>query len=195
MHYVDEGEGVTLLMLHGNPSWSFLYRKMILRLRGDFRCVAPDFPGFGLTETPSGYGFTPREHSENIERFVDKLGLIDLTLVVQDWGGRTYPTPAATKVLSANGCTAVPQTPILDRRAPRPALRSRSPHTGSLPGPFLSVCTRAPSTVNASSRSRTPFDLAGSIATLRRTCSTSSGELRSIPDGIMRSQSNRTDVR
>jgi haloalkane dehalogenase len=87
MHYVDEGKGETLLMLHGNPSWSFLYRKMIVRLRGDFRCVAPDFPGFGLTETPPGYGFTPREHSDNIERFVDNLGLSDVTLIVQDWGG------------------------------------------------------------------------------------------------------------
>ncbi|MCZ6531755.1 MAG: alpha/beta fold hydrolase [SAR324 cluster bacterium] len=87
MHYVDEGEGETLLMLHGNPSWSFLYRKMILKLRGNFRCIVPDYPGFGLTETPPGYGFTPGEHSENIERFVDKLGLRDMTLIVQDWGG------------------------------------------------------------------------------------------------------------
>ena len=87
MHYVDEGEGETLLMLHGNPTWSFLYRKMILKLRGNFRCVAPDYPGFGLTEAPSGYGFTPGEHSENIERFADKLGLRDVTLIAQDWGG------------------------------------------------------------------------------------------------------------
>ena len=87
MHYVDEGEGETLLLLHGNPSWSFLYRKMILRLRENFRCVAPDYPGFGLTEAPPGYGFTPGEHSENIERFVDKLELRDVTFVVQDWGG------------------------------------------------------------------------------------------------------------
>jgi haloalkane dehalogenase len=87
MHYVDEGHGENLLMLHGNPSWSFLYRKLILRLRGTFRCIAPDYPGFGLTEAPAGYQFTPREHSENIEKFVDKLGITDLTLVVQDWGG------------------------------------------------------------------------------------------------------------
>ena len=87
MHYVDEGKGETLLMLHGNPSWSFVYRKMISRLRGNFRCVAPDYPGFGLTEAPSGYGFTPGEHSENIELFADKLGLRDVTLVAQDWGG------------------------------------------------------------------------------------------------------------
>ena len=87
MHYVDEGEGETLLLLHGNPSWSFVYRKMILRLRENFSCVAPDYPGFGLTEAPPGYGFTPGEHSENIERFVDKLELRDMTFVVQDWGG------------------------------------------------------------------------------------------------------------
>lgn len=87
MHYVDEGDGETVLMLHGNPSWSFLYRKMILRLRGDFRCVAPDYPGFGLTEAPPGYGFTPGEHSGNVERFADVLGLRDTTLIVQDWGG------------------------------------------------------------------------------------------------------------
>ena len=87
MHYVDEGNGENLLMLHGNPSWSFLYRKLILSLRDTFRCIAPDYPGFGLTETPPGYQFTPREHSENIENFVDKLGIKDLTLVVQDWGG------------------------------------------------------------------------------------------------------------
>ena len=86
-HYVDEGQGENLLMLHGNPSWSFLYRKLILRLRDDFRCIAPDYPGFGLTEAPPDYQFTPREHSDNIEKFVDKLGLKDLTLVVQDWGG------------------------------------------------------------------------------------------------------------
>lgn len=87
MHYVDEGQGETLLMLHGNPSWSFLYRKMILKLRGSFRCVAPDYPGFGLTEAPLDYGFTPGEHSQQIERFVDRLGLTDITLVMQDWGG------------------------------------------------------------------------------------------------------------
>lgn len=87
MHYVDEGEGEVLLMLHGNPSWSFLYRKMILALKGSYRCVAPDYPGFGLTEAPPGYAFTPREHSEQIEKFVGQLGLSDITLVMQDWGG------------------------------------------------------------------------------------------------------------
>ena len=87
VHYVDEGEGDVLLMLHGNPTWSFLYRKMIAKPQGTFRCVAPDHPGFGLSESPKGYGFTPREHSVILERFVDELQLTKLTMIVQDWGG------------------------------------------------------------------------------------------------------------
>jgi len=87
IHYVDEGSGETLLLLHGNPSWSFLYRKIIAALRSDFRCVALDYPGYGMSDAPPGYGFTPREHSLVLERFVDRLGLSDLTLMVQDWGG------------------------------------------------------------------------------------------------------------
>ncbi len=71
LHDVDEGQGDVLLMLYGNSSWSFLYRKIIVRLHDGFRCVAPDYPRFGLSEAPSGYGFTPREHSDCIERFAD----------------------------------------------------------------------------------------------------------------------------
>jgi pimeloyl-ACP methyl ester carboxylesterase len=50
------------LLLHGNPSWSFLYRKIIIELRRDVRCVAPDFPGYGMSDAPAGYGYTPAEH-------------------------------------------------------------------------------------------------------------------------------------
>jgi len=87
IHYIDEGVGETLLLLHGNPSWSFLYRKIIAALKGEFRCVALDFPGYGMSDAPPAYGYTPREHSEILERFVDHLGLTDLTIMVQDWGG------------------------------------------------------------------------------------------------------------
>lgn len=87
VHYVDEGAGETLLLLHGNPSWCFLYRKIIAGARDDFRCVALDFPGYGMSDAPPGYGFTPREHSEVLEHFVDRLGLRDVTMMIQDWGG------------------------------------------------------------------------------------------------------------
>jgi len=89
IHYIDEGSGQSLLLLYGNPSWCFLYRKIIAALKSEFRCVAPDQPGYGISEAPPGFGFTPREHSAMLEQFVDHLGLRDLIIMVQDWGGPT----------------------------------------------------------------------------------------------------------
>jgi len=59
VHYVDEGGGPPLLLLHGNPTWSFLYRDIIIGLRDRYRCIAPDHPGFGLSRAAPGYGYTP----------------------------------------------------------------------------------------------------------------------------------------
>jgi haloalkane dehalogenase len=87
VHYVDEGSGPPLLMLHGNPTWSFLYRELIQGLRGRFRCIAPDYPGFGLSSAPPGYGYTPAEHADVLERLLLELDLRDARLMVQDWGG------------------------------------------------------------------------------------------------------------
>ena len=87
VHYVDEGSGPTLLLLHGNPTWSFLYREIILGLRDRYRCVAVDYPGFGLSTAASGYGFTGAEHADVLERLVSRLDLTDVTMMVQDWGG------------------------------------------------------------------------------------------------------------
>ncbi|MEQ8997068.1 MAG: alpha/beta fold hydrolase [Coleofasciculus sp. B1-GNL1-01] len=87
VHYVDEGSGATLLFLHGNPTWSFLYRHIIAELKADFRCVAVDYPGFGLSEAAAGYGFTPQEHAWVIEEFINQLDLQEIILFVHDWGG------------------------------------------------------------------------------------------------------------
>jgi haloalkane dehalogenase len=87
VHYVDEGSGPPLLLLHGNPTWSFLYREIILGLRDRYRCIAPDFPGFGLSRAAPGYTFTPAEHAIVLERLLLHLGLADVTMMVQDWGG------------------------------------------------------------------------------------------------------------
>lgn len=87
IHYVDIGTGPTLLFLHGNPAWSFQWRDLINGLHGSFRCVALDYPGFGMSSVSAEYGFTPREQSHVVEEFVDRLGLQDITLVMQDWGG------------------------------------------------------------------------------------------------------------
>src|SRR4051794_30742060 len=87
VHYVDEGSGPPLLLLHGNPTWSFLYRDVIKGLRDRFRCIAPDYPGFGLSEAAPGYGFTPAEHARVLERLIQQLDLNGVTMMVQDWGG------------------------------------------------------------------------------------------------------------
>lgn len=87
VHYVDEGAGPTLLFLHGNPTWSFLWRDVIVALRDDFRCVAMDYPGFGLSEAKPGYRYLPEQHADVVTGFVDALGLEHVTLVAQDWGG------------------------------------------------------------------------------------------------------------
>jgi pimeloyl-ACP methyl ester carboxylesterase len=87
IHYVDEGQGQTILFLHGNPSWLFQWRDLITGLRGSYRCVALDYPGFGMSTAPAGFGYTPLEESRVVEEFVDRLGLHNVTLVMQDWGG------------------------------------------------------------------------------------------------------------
>src|SRR3990170_3915411 len=88
MHYVDEGAGDPVLLLHGEPTWAYLYRKMIPSLAAVARVVAPDYLGFGRSDKPTriedySYDF----HFGSIERFADELDLRGATLVVQDWGG------------------------------------------------------------------------------------------------------------
>jgi haloalkane dehalogenase len=74
-------------MCHGNPTWSFLYRNVILGLRDRFRCVAVDYPGFGLSDRPDGYGYTAAEHAGVVGKLVDQLGLEQFIVMGQDWGG------------------------------------------------------------------------------------------------------------
>jgi len=87
VHYVDEGAGPPILFLHGNPTWSFLYRGIIIRLRKKFRCIALDYPGFGLSARPENYGYTPQEHADVVSALVRHLDLKNLTIMGQDWGG------------------------------------------------------------------------------------------------------------
>jgi haloalkane dehalogenase len=87
VHYVDEGSGPILLMLHGNPVWSFVYREVIAVLRERFRCIALDSPGFGLSTGAPGYRYLAQDHAALLVSFLDRLGLSGLTLVGHNWGG------------------------------------------------------------------------------------------------------------
>ena len=81
VHYVDEGAGDPILFLHGNPTWSFLYRGIIIRLKQKYRCIAVDYPGFGLSEAPENYGYTPGEHAGIVRDLVQHLDLKALHLI------------------------------------------------------------------------------------------------------------------
>ena len=87
IHYVDEGEGTPIFMIHGNPTWSFLYRDVVRELRDHFRCVAIDLPGMGLSPAPDGFGFRAAEHARVVAELVEHLDLRDYLLLGQDWGG------------------------------------------------------------------------------------------------------------
>jgi haloalkane dehalogenase len=87
VHYVDEGSGPILLMLHGNPVWSFVYREVIAALRDRFRCIALDFPGFGLSTGAPGYQYLAQDHATLLVSFLDRLNLSHLTLIGHNWGG------------------------------------------------------------------------------------------------------------
>ena len=87
MHYIDEGQGPPIVFFHGNPTWSFLYRNVITRLRGQFRCIAMDYLGFGLSEHPDDFGYTVEEQAAAVGELIDHLGLNDFITMGQDWGG------------------------------------------------------------------------------------------------------------
>ncbi len=87
MHYVDEGQGPPLLMVHGNPTWSFYWRRLIHAFRSDYRVIAVDHVGCGLSDKPQQYPYTLQKHIGNLTRLVCHLEVERATLVAHDWGG------------------------------------------------------------------------------------------------------------
>ena len=87
LHYVDEGEGDPIVMVHGTPSWSFEYRNLIKGLSQRYRCIAMDHIGFGLSDKPSDWTYLPEAQARNVEALIESLGLKDITLAVNDFGG------------------------------------------------------------------------------------------------------------
>src|SRR6266850_8532813 len=89
-HYVDEGRGAPVVMLHGNPTWSFMYRALIVNLRTSYRVIAPDHIGCGLSDKPDDtrYAYTLEQRVCDMSALLESAGVTrDVTLVVHDWGG------------------------------------------------------------------------------------------------------------
>jgi len=89
-HYLDEGAGEPVVMLHGNPTWSYYYRNLVQALKGKVRCIVPDHIGFGLSDKPPdrAYGYTLLRRIQDLESLLEYLEVTrDITLVLHDWGG------------------------------------------------------------------------------------------------------------
>ncbi len=87
LHYLDEGRGPPVLMVHGNPTWSFYWRNLVKGLSDDHRCIVPDHIGCGRSDKPAAYPYTLEARIDDLSQLVDALDLRDITLVVHDWGG------------------------------------------------------------------------------------------------------------
>ena len=86
-HYLDEGKGSVLLMVHGNPTWSFYWRRLVQEFSATHRCIVPDHIGAGLSDMPDDWTYRLQDHIDNLVSLIDHLDLHDITLLVHDWGG------------------------------------------------------------------------------------------------------------
>ena len=130
MSYVDEGPRVdeAVLLLHGNPTWSFYYRNLIGALvRAGWRCVAPDHIGMGLSDKPQDYPYCLGAHIENLNGLVEHLGLRRVHLVVHDWGGAIgfgwavrHPDRVGRMVILNTAAFPAPQMPLRIRLCQTP---------------------------------------------------------------------------
>lgn len=128
LHYLDEGHGDPVVMLHGNPSWSFYYRHLAKKLRTKYRVVVPDHIGCGLSDKPADslYSFTLKQRVDDLEALLDHLGIKKkITLVLHDWGGMIgmayaarYPKRIARLVILNTAAFHLPKGKIFP-----PALR------------------------------------------------------------------------
>lgn len=87
LHYVDEGSGPVIIMVHGNPTWSYYFRNLIATLRSKYRVIALDHIGCGLSDKPNDYPYCLSRHIENLEKLLEHLNIAQFSLVVHDWGG------------------------------------------------------------------------------------------------------------
>lgn len=87
MNYVDEGRGEVVVLLHGNPTWSYYWRHLITALKDQYRVIAPDHIGMGLSSKPEHYDYTLKNHIENLDSLLESLEIKKATLIMHDWGG------------------------------------------------------------------------------------------------------------
>jgi haloalkane dehalogenase len=134
MHYIDEGprSDEAVLLLHGNPTWSFYYRNVVLALRDRFRCIAPDHIGMGLSDKPADYPYTLARRVGDVRRLVAKLRLKRVHLILHDWGGAIGMGWATRNVDFTGRIVLLNTAAFPDSRIPRRIALCRIPYLGAL---------------------------------------------------------------
>ena len=138
LHFVDEGQGEVLLFVHGTPSWSFEWREQIKQLSQQFRCIALDHLGFGLSDKPQRAAYKPEDHARRLAQLVCALDLKGVTLVVHDFGGAIGVGAALAE--PERFTRRVVMNTWLWSMAHQPAVRRISSFVRSFVGRFLYLC-------------------------------------------------------
>jgi len=154
MHYLDEGPrgDEAVVMLHGNPTWSFYFRNVVQALRGGMRCIVPDHVGMGLSDKPAKYPYQLARRIGDVQKLIAHLGLRRIHLVVHDWGG-AIGMGVATRAADATGRIVILNTAAFpDENIPGRISVCRWPVIGSLlvrgfngfAGPAVSMAVTKP---------------------------------------------------
>ncbi|WP_446010594.1 alpha/beta fold hydrolase [Candidatus Electrothrix sp.] len=149
LSYLDEGNGPTVVMAHGNPSWSYLYRNVVAEFKSKYRCVVPDHLGCGFSDKPQDYPYRLQNHIDNFTALLDHLEIERCVLVVHDWGGAIgmgwagqHPERVAGLVVlntAAFHSSLIPQRIAICRWPVLGALLVRGLNGFALPATFMAV--------------------------------------------------------
>jgi len=166
-HYLDEGNGPVLLMLHGNPTWSFYWRELVRALRGRYRVVVPDHIGCGLSDKPptGSYSYRLQQRISDLMTFIDELELNEITLLAHDWGGAIGMGAAVRSPHRFRRFVLLNTAAFCSSRCPLRIRICRAPLLGRLAVQGLNLFARAALRVAVCRRERmTPAVRAGLLA-------------------------------
>ncbi len=161
--YLDEGKGPVVVMVHGNPSWSYLYRNLVTALQKGYRCIVPDHLGCGFSDKPADYSYRLRNHIDNLEYLLDALAVDRCTLIVHDWGGAIGMGWAGRYPQRVTGVVVLNTAAFRSTRLPLRIAVCRWPILGSLLVRGLNGFARA-ATVMAVTRPMRPEIAQGFLA-------------------------------
>lgn len=145
LSYLDEGprDAHTIVMLHGNPTWSFYYRKLVLALRDRFRVIVPDHMGCGLSSKPQNYDYSLATHIHNLNKLLTRLQINEMTLALHDWGGAIGMGYAVGNPQKVKSLVIFNTAAFIFNWAPSRILALRAPIVGDLLVRGLNAFSRA----------------------------------------------------